>query len=278
MSKSDSAYNKTTQSLLRHIKDQYTTYLSSECVFHFNKRCFNLLNANNMERYHCLYAYTSALWKSYSSKSCDIPEHFYDLIELNRLMGSDYVLPFVHHFRESSGYTIGLYKQVSELYAPTKITRVHFKETFYAYIIFLCVVCQRLGGKAPNIKSFSFMYTHCHPVLCDIDVINADGRERLAQREHYFNEKKWNRFMTRKTIRDVIRYARIVFPNYFQKKSKENCCILKEELDDCFDTETHQLVCKSNKKPLIDVIKEFKHLMGNSLVRLNIIDQWTNAL
>lgn len=268
--------NKVTQSIIRHIKDQYSTYLSSECVFHFNKRCFTLLNANNSERYHCLYAYTSSLWKSYSeiTKSCDIPEHFYDLIELNQLMGSEYVLPFVHHFRESSGYTIGLYKQDPDLYPPTQITRDKFKETFYAYIIFLCAVCQRLGGKAPNIKSFSFMYTHFHPVLCDIDVTNADGRERLGQREHYFNEKKWNRFMTRKTIRDVIRYTRIVFPLYFKKKSKENCCILRDESDDKFDGETHNLVCKRNKKSLIEVIQEFKHLMPNSQVRLNVIEKW----
>lgn len=272
-----SGYSDRGKSIIRHIERQNNNFSVSQCVFHFNKPCFTMLNNFNPTRFHCLYANQSANWKSYTIlKSCDIPEHFYDLIVIHKLLSTDYVLPFASHFRESSGYTIGMFQQDIKLYPPTKIDHSVFKETVYTFLVFLCVVCHRLGGSTPNIKYFSFMYTESHPVLCDIGSINADNRERLALGQEHFNKKKWTRFIRRKTIRDVIRYARVVFPHFFQKKKVGKCCILREDCEEYFDTETHKLICQSDKKSLLQVIRENCHLMPNSNIRL-IINQWINS-
>lgn len=267
------------KSILRHIQQQNDHFSASSCVFHFNQPCFTLLNNFDQQRFHCLYANRSVLWRAYSiTKSCDIPEHFYDLILLQQQLGSQYVLPFAGHFRESSGYTIGMFRQPIDLYPPSKIQRAAFKETVYALIVFLCGVCHRLGGSTPNMKHFIFVYAVDHPVLCDIGSANADKRERLSHNEEYFNKKKWSRFMRRKTTRDVIRYMRVVFPGYFQKKRVGRRCILNETEEECFDHETHRLVCQSEKKCLLEVIAEFIHLMPNSEVKCRVIESWIESL
>ncbi|GIY73876.1 uncharacterized protein CEXT_54971 [Caerostris extrusa] len=241
------------------------------------KPCFILLNNFNHERFHCLFTNQSTLWKSYSvTKSCDIPEHFYDLIELSKLLGTDYVLPFTGHFRESSGYTIGMYRQTVDLYPASRIDRTVFKYTVYAMIVFLCVISHRLGGTTPNMKLFSFVYTNTHPVLCDIGAYNAEVRERLSHRAEHFNDKKWSRFMTRKTIRDVVRYLRIIFPTFFQKKKTAKRCVLNEPDEEGFDDETHRLVCQSDQKSLIQVLAEYSHLMPRETIQTGLIQTWVD--
>lgn len=267
-------YLKYTKSVIHNIRKQYNDYLPSECVFHFNEPCFTLLNTFNVKRFHCLYINSANNWKSYSiTKSCDIPEHFYDMIKLKEIFGNEYVLPFVGHFREYTGYTIGMFQQDIELYPPTKITRGQLKETIYTFILFLCATCYRLGGSTPNINKFQFVYTTHHPVLCNIGSENARYRERVSGYKEHFNKKKWLRFMTRKTIRDIIRYARITFPHYFLKK-KQNRCILKDDENDKFDSESHALICQSEKKSLVQVLKEFQNLIPNTDIKKNTIDQW----
>lgn len=264
------------KSILRHIDN--VQYAASQCPFHFNMPCFILLNNFNEKRFHCLYANNATVWKSYSvTKSCDVPEHFYDMIELKTMLGREYVLPFAGHFRESSGYTIGMFRFDVDLYPPPKIERVAFKETAYAMIVFLCAVCRRMGGVTPSMKYFSFVYTSNHPVLCDIGIQNTNIRERLVHREEHFNEKKWTRFMRHKTIRDVVRYLRIQFPLYFQKKKKGMRCIL-DETEACFDGETHRLICRSDKSSLEKLLVDFCHLMPNVHVRRNVIEPWLRDL
>lgn len=273
-----SNYSDTVKNVIKNVNEQNDHFSGSQCIFHFNQPCFILLNSANLNRYHCIFSNSSMRWRSYTlSNSCDIPEHFYDLILLHKQLGSEYVLPFAGHFRESSGYTVGEYQLGINLYSPTKISQCAFKETVYAMIMFLCAICQRLGGNTPKINQCSFIYTAYHPVLCNIGESNAKMRERLFCREEYFNEKKWKRFLLRKTMRDVIRYLRIVFPHYFQKKKAGKKCILNEK-EDSFDPETHQLVCQSDKKSLLEVLRDFKCLMPNSFVRDNIIQQWISLL
>lgn len=123
------------------------------------------------------------------------------------------------------------------------------------------------------------MYSQRHPVLCDIGRNNAENRERLGCREEHFNRKKWLRFLRRKTLRDVIRYLRVVFPLYFQKKKKNKRCILNEPGDeDTFDLETHELICQSEKKSLLQILKEYRHLMPDDTIKTQVIDTWLDDL
>lgn len=276
-----SGYSDRTKSIIRHI-DQAANdkFSASQCIFHFRRPCIMILNNCNLDRFHCLYSNQSVRWRSYSpsTQSCDLPEHLYDLIILNSSLGDEYVLPFAGHFRESSGYTVGMYKQGAKLYPPSIIGRAIFKETVYALIIFFCAVCHRLGGNTPNIKYFSFVYTEHHPVLCDIGSVNADNRERLTHRDEHFNKKKWVKFMKHKTLRDIVRYLRIVFPQYFQKKQKGKACILNEEEEDCFDGETHRLLCRSENKCLLELVKNYSHLMPNANIRHGLVNDWMKDL
>lgn len=279
MGRKDShAISDRVKSIIRHISNVY--YAPSQCPFHFEKPCFIILNTFDHRRFHCLYANQSIIWKSISvSQSCDLPEHFYDLYILSKSLTSEYVLPFSNGFRESSGYTVGMYHMPIELYSSHRISRESFKETVYTFVFLFCAVAHRLGGRTPNIKHLSFLYTNTHPVLCDIGSFNVEYRDRLLNRSEHFNEKKWARFMCRKTTRDVIRYLRIVFPTFFQKRKTGKRCILNEtENEECFDSETHDLVCNSDKKCLGQFLLDYMHLMPNESIRIGIIQKWINQL
>ncbi|GFR14659.1 uncharacterized protein TNCT_490061 [Trichonephila clavata] len=174
------------RSIIRHIDN--VNFTASDCEIHPKKPCLLLLNNFNQDRFHCLYANRSTVWKSYTiNQSCDIPEHFYEMIEMYTLLGSEYVLPFAGHFRESSGYTIGMFRQSIQLYAPRKIQRLQFKETVYALVVFFCAVCYQMGGAVPDLKQFLFLYTDHHPVLCDIGDFNVENRVRLKGHKPHFN-------------------------------------------------------------------------------------------
>lgn len=271
-----SSHSERCKSIMHHIQQNNKNFIATECSLHFNKPCFIILNNFDENRYHCLYSNYSVQWLPISiTKSCDVPELYVDLIKLYNLLGAEYVLPFSAYFRESSGYTIGMFKMSMHLYHANNIKRAVFKETVYAFIVFFCAISHRLGGSVPNMKHFSFMYTHNHPVLCDIGNVNVENRERLRFRNEHFNKKKWNRLMRHKTTRDVIRYLKIYFPNFLQKKKKNKQCVLND--DEPFDDETHNLICKSSRKNLLEVIKEFKHLIPERIIS-NVIDCWIEDL
>ncbi|KAG8156214.1 hypothetical protein JTE90_011124 [Oedothorax gibbosus] len=255
-------------------------YHATECRIHARKACFLIVNNDNESRFHCLCTNHSTVWKSIPSShhSCDLPEHFYEMIEMEKWLGSEYVLPFWQCFRERSGYTVGMFYQPVELYAPRIIERAALKETAYALIVFFCAVCYQLGGHVPDMKRFLFLYTSRHPVLCDMGSYNVEKRERLVHHEPHLNVKKWHRVMQKKTIRDVLRYLKLEFQLYFkQKKKRGQRCIL-DETNECFDTETHQLLCQSQQKSLVQVLKEFQHLMPQRVIRQETIGEWISSL
>lgn len=253
--------------IISHIDSPY--FAASKCPFHFDRSCFLILNNFDKYRFHCLYALESMEWKSYNaSPSCDIPEHFYDLLMLNGELGNDYVLPFNRHFRERSGYTVGMFKLVPNTYDAKILKPRHFKETFYTMIVFLSAISRRLGGFVPNLKLCSFLYTEKHPILVSLGSRNVKKRERFGKKE-FFNAKKWTRFMRKKTSRDVIRYLKIIHPEFFKKKMKNNCI-----LNEVFDDETHDLICKSGKLSLQDILEKFQHLMPDEKVRKLVIEEW----
>lgn len=181
------------------------------------------------------------------------------------------MLPFAGHFRESSGYTIGMFLQKTHLYSPAVVERPAFKKIVMETIVLFVAVCHRLGGVTPDIKHFSFAYTKERPVLCDIGGANSDKKE-LKRGEETFDRKKWNRFLKRKRILCVIRYLKAYFPRYFQKKKKGKRCILNEEDDVAFDDETHKLVC--GNPFLVDALRQFSHLTSNQA----LIEQWIQSL
>lgn len=262
------------KSIVRHINKQNPYYSASTCVFHFNKPCLTLLNNKDCKRFHCLFVNQAVRWISYSiTKSCDIPENFYDLMILHEILGERYVLRFAGHLREETGYTVGMFRQNVGLYPPSKIDRSKFAETVFTMIVFFIAVCHRLGGITPNAKYFSVLYTETHPVLCDIGSHNVENRERLADRSEHFNQKRWKKFLQRRTHRRVIQYLKIYFPKFFQKKKAGKICILNEN-DGLFPDETHQLVCKSEKKPLLEIIKEFKHLISDRRLSSGLLMDW----
>lgn len=262
-------------SIIRHIKQQYPDYAPDRCLFHSsNRACLTLLNSFNSERFHCLFANSSPFWRSYSvTKSCDLPDHFYDLIELNRLLGDRYVLPFASQFRESSGYTVAMYRQTVGLHRPQIIDRQNFKRTVFGLIVLYVAVCYTLGGVPPDIKHFSFVYTTEHPVLCDFGGPNAEKKYRVDGKVR-FNRKRWVKFLRRKKCDKFIRYLKIYFPKYFQKKKKGRRCILKEDEEGvAFDHVTHKLVCQN--MTLFDILQTFPELTSDSLtIRYTLIPEW----
>lgn len=253
-------------------------YHATECRHHYHKACFLIVNNDNEYRYHCLCTNYSSVWKALpTSHSCDVPEHFYEMIEMHKMLGSEYVLPFSQCFRERSGYTVGMFFQPVDVYPPRIIEHDMLKETAYALLVLFCAACHRLGGHVPDLKKFLFLYTPRHPVLCDIGSHNVDKRERLVDRKPHLNVKKWNRMLHKKTIRDVVRYLKLEFQPFFKPKLKKGeRCILNETVKG-FDTETHRLLCQSNQKNVIGVLKEFRHLMPNRLIRTEVIDPWVEA-
>lgn len=272
--RSSSGNSDRVKSLIRHIQKQNPEFSASLCVFHFNKPCLTLLNNFNSERFHCLYSNQAVRWLSYSvTKSCDIPEYFYDVMILNQILGDQYVLPFAGHFREETGYTIGMFRQKVGMYPPHIIDHAGFAETVFTMIVFFIAVCHRMGGNTPNMKYISVLYTKDHPVLCDISNHNAENRERFGDRREKFNQKKWKKFLQRRTHKHVIQYLKSYFPKFFQKKKKGKICILNED-EKPFPDETHQLVCKSEKKNLINIIKEFRHLLRNENLSSGLLMDW----
>ncbi|GFW14397.1 hypothetical protein TNCV_3220051, partial [Trichonephila clavipes] len=51
-----------------------------------------------------------------------------------------------------------------------------------------------------------------------------------------------------------------------------------DEPDEAFDIETHELLCQSGHKSLIQVLQEFCHLMPNNHIRNNIVGEWVARL
>lgn len=254
-------------------------FTASQCEIHPRKPCLLLLNNFNHDRFHCLYANRSTVWMPYTiSKSCELPEHFYEMIEIHKRFGTEYVLPFSGCFRESSGYTIGMFHQPIQLYAPRKIQHHTLKETAYAMLVFFCAVCHQLGGTIPDLKQFLFLYTDRHPVLCDMGSYNVENRVRLKGYQPHLNEKKWRRVMQKKTMRDVIRYLKVEFKLFFQHKKKKGTRCILDEPNECFDAETHELLCQSQQMSLIQALKKFCHLMPNDHIRNNIVGEWINTL
>lgn len=274
-SKDSCGEDRLVKTLIKNINETFPQLAATKCPYHFARPCITLINNSNTDRFHCLYTNSSVEWKLYSptSLSADIPEHYDDLISLEKLLGHKYVLSFAGQFREPKGYCIGMYRLPTEVYPPLIISRQNFKETLYTLILIYCAVCRVLGGIAPDIKQFSFVYTQCHPILTDIGSINSDNRERISSRLQKFNAKKWRKFLTRRTTRDMIRYAKDNFPFYFQKM-KNNCILQEPSLNDYFDDETHELICKSRNLCLLEVLMKFRHLMPCLAVRGNILFKW----
>lgn len=146
------------------------------------------------------------------------------------------------------------------------------KETFMMFVVLFCSMCRRFGGNAPDMKRCTFLYdVSGHPIIADPGTINVEKRERIGHAE-YFNVKKWTRILRRKTTRDVLRYVRANHPKFFKKKTvRGSKCILAE----CgFDDETHNLVCKSVKCPLVEVLEKFCHLIPEISVRDGPVKRW----
>lgn len=260
------------KSIIRHVKKQYPDYSLSECIFHTNKPCLTLLNNFDTERFHCLFANRAAIWKSYTiTQSCDLPDHVFDMILLNRLLGDEYVLPFASQFRESSGYTVAMFRQDVDLYSPIVIDKGSFKTMTFAMIVIFVAVCFKMGGVTPDIKQFSFAYTKEHPVLCDMGGLNAEKKELVDGKER-FRKKKWSKFLHKKKIINITRFLKGYYPKYFQKKKAGKRCILYDDDQLPFDDETHSLICQNGY--FIDVLQNFRHLMPDLKIQNALIQEW----
>lgn len=147
----------------------------------FNKRLF-----------HCLYDSGSKpiRYKYYnSSHSCDIPENCHDMIILNDRLSSEYVMPFITHFRIATGETIVLFEQKIPVYGPSILKAPYLAEAFLTYVVLFCETSYRLGGIAPVIKTRSFTYCQTHPILANIHIYNAI-RRNSSKFEEIFSRKK----------------------------------------------------------------------------------------
>lgn len=221
-----------------------------ECPFHNDNRCLLIIANNNGKRYHCLYERESHKWVPYGcGKSCDIPEYFYDLTQLD----PDYVLNFSRHYREQSGFTIGLYEIKSVAYSSKILKPEHLFECFLTFIFITCELCHLYGGGAPQMNRMKFIYTERHPILVDVGKENNSNREKIGSR-NIFSIKKWNRFLNHRTNKDVLHYVKIHHPEYFRKREKHETCML----NGTFDDKTHSLICKNTKTNLKTILETFK--------------------
>ena len=237
----------------------------AECPYHNDQQCLQIVTNHNGKRFHCLYENSAKKWVAYGcSKSCEIPEYFFDLIELK----SNYALPFNSHFREQSGYTVGLYEIKTGHYTAKIVQSKHLFECFLTFIVILCDTCHLYGGNCPQLNRMKFIYTERHPVLVDVGKANNEIREKIGSR-NLFNNKKWNRFLNRKTTKDVIHYIKIHHPEFFKKRATNKICIL----EGTFDDKTHKLICKSKNLSLKIILETFKDDVPHLLEKISNILQ-----
>lgn len=226
-----------------------------DCPYHNDEMCLQIITNHNGKRYHCLYDRDSVKWISYNpSNSCDIPEYFYDLIVLNKKLESEYVLPFATHFREQSGFTIGLYEITNGLFNAKILKREYLFECFLTFIVILCEVCYIYGGNCPQMNRMKFIYTEKHPVLVDVGKENNTIREKIGS-SNLFNGKKWVRFLKQRTTKEIIHFVKVHHPEFFKKKCQANKVCL---LNDQFCDDTHNLICKSRKVCLKTILEIYK--------------------
>lgn len=247
-----------------HNVKKHPNFLPVDCPYHNDNLCLQIII--NDKRFHCLFERDSAKWCFYNcSKSCDIPEYMYDLIELNKSLGSDYVLPFSTHFREESGFTVGLYELQNGMFTAKILKPEHLFECFLTFIVIMCQACHLYGGNCPQMNRMKFIYSKQHPVLVDVGKENCNSREKIGNR-NISNEKKWNRFLNSRTTKEIIHYVKVHHPEYFKKKSKANTvCLLSGEFND----DTHYLICKCRKMSLKNVLETFMYNIPNLTERIN---------
>lgn len=261
--------------ICRNLQRQEPDYAPTDCIFDHKKNCFTILNTFNSERFHCLYAASARVWRSHSlTNSCDMPDHFYDLLLLNQQLGDEYVLPFASLFREPSGYTIAMFRQETNLYQPNIIDRGSFKQMVFAMVVLYVAVGWRIGGVPPEVKSLSFAYTKEHPVLCNLGKGNANKKILIHGKEQ-FTRKRWGKFLRGKKLDGIIQQLKTDYPRYFQRKRPGKQCILNESGGDTFDDLTHSLLCR--KRFLIDVLQDFKELMPDLHIRDTLIPLWVST-
>lgn len=250
---------KSINDLLNSIKSN-PYYSPTHCPWHHDNYCLVLTTNHDNKRFHCLYDRSSQKWMSYnSSNSCDIPEYFHDLIVLNKRLGSEFVVPFVIHIREQMGYTIGLYELKAGSYTAKILKPQHLFETFFTFIVILSEVCHLYGGNRPLMNRLKFIYNERHPVLVDVGKRNNEEREKIKS-YNTFSRKKWETFLDKRTTKDVLHYVRVCHPEFFIKKINSPC-ILNENLR--FSDETHNLICKSRKKSIREILTEYKDIFLN---------------
>lgn len=275
-------YNPKTEVLYK-VENEY--YTKMKCPWHYRHTCFLTVTGHNDMTFHCLHDMPSRQirYKYYnSSKSCDIPENFHDLIMLHERLGTEYVLPFVSHYRVTSGETIGFFKLQSPGFGHNIIKHIHLVETFLTYIVLLCETCYRLGGISPVLIDMKFIYTTTHPILVDINITNSLRRNQSKFIE-MFSKKKWKTFLTTRTSKDIIHYMKLVHHSYFKKKIKkkrktpyfgdeQNCCsrcILIETVQ--FNKMTHEVFCQNEKTSLYELLETYKTHVPNLTNKIQII-------
>lgn len=264
-------YNPKTP-VLEKIENEY--YIKMKCPWnHYHHPCFVCITHKNMT-YHCLHDIPSRQirYKYYnSSKSCDIPENFHDLIMLHDRLGSEYILPFVTHYRVTSGETIGFFKLQTPVFGPSIIKPVHLVETFLTYLVLFCETCYRLGGISPTLQDMKFIYTQTHPILVDININNSIRRNQSKFTE-VFSYKKWKAFLTQRTSIEIISYIKGIHSSFFKIKRKykkrigapygrnqQDCCekcILAENVQ--FNKITHDVFCINEKTSLYTLLQTYK--------------------
>lgn len=242
-------------SVLEKIENPY--YTKFECPWHRNANCLLLTTNHNNRQFHCLFETKRVRYKYYNtSKSCDIPENFHDLLMLHCKLGSQYSLNFISHFRITSGETIGLFELKSPGYGASIIKPIYLVETFLTYLVLFCEACYRLGGIAPVLNDMKFIYAKTHPILVDININNSLRRSQSKTKE-IFSQKKWKKILTTRTSKEIIHYMKLVHFLFFKKKIKHNKnCILAENIE--FNLITHEIFCKQKKTCLYDILKTYK--------------------
>lgn len=163
---------------------------------------------------------------------------------------------------------MGLYEIKTGHYTAKIVQSKHLFECFLTFIVILCDTCHLYGGNCPQLNRMKFIYTERHPVLVDVGKANNEIREKIGSR-NLFNNKKWNRFLNRKTTKDVIHYIKIHHPEFFKKRATNKICIL----EGTFDDKTHKLICKSKNLSLKIILETFKDDVPHLLEKISNILQ-----